>query len=200
LKDVLFKEIQPYFEKFICFFEEIIHNLEINLPNTTNSNVTLSTQASTTSSSPSIVSTQHNLSAVEAHKEWTLTSNSMYIHFMRNNKRAYLNMVNEVAKLIGISNKLYSFTIQQLAALYLKSHNWFYATLRNTLLIKLNEIHHNDLINTIVMSGSGDTLGESIFKFGLIINTCLKEKRMDSKRAKELETIMESKKFEKIIP
>lgn len=48
--------------------------------------------------------------------------------------------------------------------------------------------------------GHNDVQMDNVFKFASIVNMCLKERRIDTKRAKELETIMESKKFEKILP
>jgi hypothetical protein len=61
-------------------------------------------------------------------------------------------------------------------------------------------MHNHEIFNSIVSSGSGDVNSENLFKFASIINNCLKEKKIENKRAKELESIMESKKFEKIIP
>ena len=64
----------------------------------------------------------------------------------------------------------------------------------------MSEVHNHETLNSIVTSGSGDTQGENVFKFATLINSCLKEKKLESKRAKELETIMEWKKFDRILP
>ena len=132
-------------------------------------------------------------------RENLLLNNTAFTVVLKGNKRLGA-VVNEIIKLIGNSQKLYTHTISALSKLYLKTHNWFYSTLRSQLLFKLNELHNNELVNSIVTNGPSDVQNESVFKFASIINLCLKEKRIDTKRAKELETIMESKKFEKIIP
>ena len=84
-----------------------------------------------------------------------------------------------------------------MTSLYLKTQNWFYSTLRSQLLVKCTESFNHDILNSIV--SAGDSQSENVQKFSAIINLCLKEKKIDSKRAKELEAIIESKKFEKII-
>lgn len=117
---------------------------------------------------------------------------------LKSNKKIQL-IINDIFKLIGNNNKLYQSTLSKLTALFIKSRNWFYSTLRNQLLVKLNELHNHDLISSIVTNGPGDTQNENIYKFGSIINMCLKEKRIDAKRGKELEAIIDSKKFDKII-
>ena len=132
-------------------------------------------------------------------RENLLLNNTAFTVVLKGNKRLGA-VVNEIIKLIGNSQKLYTHTISALSRLYLKTHNWFYSTMRSQLLFKLNELHNNELVNSIVTNGPSDVQNESVFKFASIINLCLKEKKIDTKRAKELETIMESKKFEKIIP
>lgn len=61
-------------------------------------------------------------------------------------------------------------------------------------------MHNHDTLNSIVTNGHGDIQGENLLKFATLINSCLKEKKIETKRAKELETIMEWKKFDKILP
>ena len=132
-------------------------------------------------------------------RESLLLTSTCYTSFFKTNKR-HLQFVSDIAKLIGTSNKLYQFTVSTLWSLYLKTRNWFYSTMRTQLLIKLNEMHHHDILNSIVTSGHGDTQGENILKFATLIHSCLKERKLETKRAKELEAIIEWKKFEKILP
>ena len=61
-------------------------------------------------------------------------------------------------------------------------------------------MHNHDTLNSIVTNVHGDIQGENLLKFATLINSCLKEKKIETKRAKELETIMEWKKFDKILP
>lgn len=60
-------------------------------------------------------------------------------------------------------------------------------------------MHNNDGLMSIVSGGDSDVTNEMVYKFSSLINACLKEKKIEAKRAKELETIMESKKFDKIL-
>ena len=176
------KELKPYFDKFISYFDEILTSLETSI------------------STPSLASSNlaSNIDAPIV-RESLLLANICYTSFFKTNKK-HSQYVAEIVKLIGTSNKLYQFTINKLLQLYLSTHDWFYATLKNQLIIKMSEVHNHETLNSIVTSGSGDTQGENVFKFATLINSCLKEKKLESKRAKELETIMESKKFDKILP
>jgi hypothetical protein len=179
---VFVKELQPLFEKITTYFDDLVTNSDLN---------------ATSLAPPSI-----NLSNIDSAiiKENLLVNNTAYIGMLKGNKKlsAY---IADIIKLIGNNNKLYQYTINTLSRMFLKNYNWFYATLRSQLLFKLNETHtNNELISGIVSDGKNDVQSENVFKFASIINMCLKEKRIDTKKAKELETIMESKKFEKIIP
>lgn len=171
----------PLFDKITTYFEETLTSYEM-----TGSNLSTPT---TNSSNVDVAIIRENL----------LLNSTAYTSILKANKKLSL-LVNDIVKLIGNNHKLYQYTISTLSKLYLKNHNWFYSTLRSQLLFKLNDSHNSDLLSGIVTSGHGDKENENIHKFTLIINMCLKEKRIDTKRAKELETIMESKKFEKIIP
>jgi hypothetical protein len=178
LKDTFLKEIKPSFEKFLTYFDEYFNSFEI---------------IHTTLSQPS-----SNIEAPIIRESLLLTS-TCYTNFFKANNR-HKQFVSEIAKLIGTSNKLYQFTINHLSTLYLNTHNCFYSTLRSQLLIQLNSMHNHDTLNSIVTNGHGDIQGENLLKFATLINSCLKEKKIETKRAKELETIMEWKKFDKILP
>jgi hypothetical protein len=169
--DVFVKELQPIFEKITLYLDELLTTFELNI----------------FSSAP-----HANIDAAIIRDNLLLT-NTAYTAMLKGNKKL-AGLINDVIKLIGSSHKLYSQCLSALSKIYLKTHNWFYSTMRSQLLIKLHEVHNHELINSI------DKQNDTIFKFSSIINLCLKEKRIDTKRAKELETIMESKKFEKIIP
>ena len=132
-------------------------------------------------------------------RESLLLTSTCYTSFFKTNNR-HKQFVSEIAKLIGTSHKLYQFTISHLSSLYLKTHDCFYSTLRSQLLIQLNSMHNHDTLNSIVTQGQGDIQGENLLKFAMLVNSCLKEKKLETKRAKELETIMEWKKFDKILP
>ena len=171
----------PLFEKITNYFEETLTSYEM-----IGSNMSTPT---TNASNVDVAIIRENL----------LLNSTAYTSILKANKKLS-PLVNDIVKLIGNNHKLYQYTISTLSKLYLKNHNWFYSTLRSQLLFKLNDAHNSDLLSSIVTNGHGDKENENIHKFTLIINSCLKEKRIDTKRAKELETIMESKKFEKIIP
>lgn len=132
-------------------------------------------------------------------KESLLLTSTVFTCFFKTNKK-HLPIVNEICKLIGNSHKLYQFTISTLTTLYLRTHDWFYSTLKSQIVAKLNEMYNHDNLINLINNGINDAQVEMILKFGNLINSCLREKKLESKRAKELETIMESKKFEKIFP
>lgn len=181
--NVFYKELKPHFDKFLQYFDELItNNFEIACT-IVNSFASL------------------NVSNIDSPliKDSLLLVNTAHSNFFRLNKR-HATHVNDIVKLIGTSNKLYQYTINLLHTKYLKEHNWFYSTLKSQILIKINELHNHDVAHSIVTSGASDVNGENLNKFASIINSCLKEKKIETKRAKELEAIMESKKFEKIIP
>lgn len=177
-KDIFVKELQPIFEKIMTYFDELICNYDITIA-TTNASVT-------------------NIDSTIIRENLLLTTTA-YTSILKGNKKLS-GFVSEIIKLIGSSQKLYQNCIATLSKMYLKNHNWFFSTLRSQLLFKLNDTNNQDLMSSLVTNGHSDAQSENIFKFSSIINSCLKEKRIDTKRAKELETIMESKKFEKILP
>ena len=182
---VFLKELQPHFEKFIGYFDELIGNVDLSL-------------------GPLMHTVCLSCSNIEiANKDNLLQSNNVYVNFFKTHKR-YQTHVNEICRLIGANHKLYEFTVNKLASLYMKGRDWFFSTLRMHLVIRLSEMHHHDALQVIVHNASnsshGDSTGEMVLKFCNLISTCLKEKSLGTKRAKELEHIMESKKFDKIIP
>jgi hypothetical protein len=179
--DVFLKELQPLFDKFTTYFDETITNFELNAIQPTISN-----QHSTINLDLPIL------------KENLLLNSMLYTGFFKTFKR-HIACINDICKLIGSNRKLYEYTITSLTSLYIKTHDWFYSTLKSQLLIKLSEMHNNEALMNIVTGSTGDATGEMVFKFSNLINLCLKERKIEAKRAKELETIMESKKFEKIL-
>ena len=186
---MFYKELQSLFEKFTTYFDETISNLELN--------ATPAAAPTSTSLTSTSASAQINIESAII-RDNLLLANTAHSSLLKANKRI-ASITSDIIKLIGNNQKLYQSTLNKLSSLYLKTRNWFYSTLRSQLLVKLNELLNNDLIQSIVTSGTGDTQNENIYKFATIINMCLKEKRIDTKRAKELETIMDSKKFEHII-
>lgn len=177
--EVFYKELQPLFDKFTNYFDEIMTSFEMISP--------------PAASTPA----QINIEAAIIRDNLLLT-NTVHSTVLKANKRIS-QITSDIFKLIGNNSKLYHSTLNKLTQLYLKTRNWFYSTLRSQLSIKLNELHNHDLINSIVTTGPGDTQNENVYKFASLINMCLKEKRIDTKRAKEIETIIDSKKFDKII-
>lgn len=185
LKDTFLKELQPHFDKFTAYFDDIITNVDLNV--------------------------SHQITQLPLNLELAILRESLLLNstlspwFFKTHKRHQM-AVSEICKLIGTSHRLYEATVSSLTALYAKTHDWFYSTLKSQLLLKLAEMHNNDslmhlIVGTVAESGSGgDVTNEMVYKFSGLINSCLKEKKIEAKRAKELETIMESKKFEKILP
>ncbi len=180
--DLFQKELKPHCDKFINYFEEIINNFES----------CFTTNVLAHSSHPTFNLDQAVL------RENLLLANTAYSSFFRLNKR-YVTYVNEIVKLIGTSKKLYESAVKLLSVSFLKTHDWFYSTLRSQIILKISETSHHDILSSVIACENGDTSPELIYKFGSIINTFLKEKKIEPKRAKELEAIMESKKFEKIL-
>lgn len=97
--------------------------------------------------------------------------------------------VNDIAKMIGNNGKLYFNTVNYLSKLFLKTKNSYYASIRSLLLMKLHDVDVIDLESS-----------ENIYKFTWTLNACLKERKIDFKKLKELEAIFDSKTFEKILP
>lgn len=90
--------------------------------------------------------------------------------------------------MIGSSGKLYFSAINHSLKLYLATKNWNYASIRSLLLMKLHDIEIIDLNSS-----------ENIYKFTWALNACIKDRKIDSKKSKELESIVDSKKFDKIL-
>lgn len=175
------KELQPLFEKITTYFDDLVSNFELN----------------TTPLASSTISLANIDSAII--KENLLINSTAYTNMLKGNKKLSA-LITDIVKLIGNNAKLYQYLLSNLSKMFLKNYNWFYATLRSQLLFKLNEANNQDLVSGIMSGGHNDVQMDNVFKFASIVNMCLKERRIDTKRAKELETIMESKKFEKILP
>lgn len=172
-------ELQPLFDKFTQYFDEIL----------------ISSDLSTSGISIFSALNPANID-MPILKENLLLSNTVYSYFFKTNKK-HIPIVNEICKLIGNSPALYQLTVKTLTELFIKTHNWLYATLKSLIINKFHEtLSHENLINLI---GNSDMPTELILKFGNLIHVCLKERKIEAKRAKELEMIMESKKFEKIL-
>ncbi|CAF0982652.1 unnamed protein product [Brachionus calyciflorus] len=179
--DFFMRELQPLFEKFTNYFDEILTYSDLQIPSSNHFFLPLNTS---------------NID-VPILKENLMVSNTIYTYLFKTNKR-HMTYVNEICKLIGNNTTLYQFTLKALTDLYLKTHDWFYSTLKSFIVNKYYEsLSHENLLNLI---GTSDAQTEMILKFGNLLHLCLKEKKIEAKRAKELETIMESKKFEKIFP
>ena len=143
-------------------------------------------------------------------KESLLVTNTTYTHLIRVHKRHLVGLVTDVAKLIGSNNaKLYRLCVGHLLSKYLKTHDWFYSTFKTMLSTKLTEpdgptsttaaITPAILLETLDGGGAGGVeCATSLHKFACIMNACLKEKKIDAKKAKELEAIMDSKHYERI--
>ena len=97
--------------------------------------------------------------------------------------------INDIVKMIGNNGKLYFNAVNYSLKLFLNTKNWNYASIRSLLLLKLHDVDVIDLSSS-----------ENIYKFTWALNACLKERRIDTKRSKELEAIIDSKKFDKILP
>ena len=151
-------------------------------------------------------------------KESLMLANTAYTHVLRVHKRHLLAHVADIAKVIGSgfgNAKLYRLCVGHLLNKYLKTHDWFYPTLKCMLASKLNETETAAVVATSATTTGAVSLtpftsgmlletpddGECallLHKFTSVINACLKEKKMEVKRAKELETVMDSKSFKRI--
>lgn len=173
-------ELHPLFDKFTQYFDEILTSSDLNSPGI-----------------PFFSALNHLNIDLPILKDNLLLSNTVYTYLFKSNKK-HVPIVNEICKLIGNSSSLYQLTVKTLTELFVKSHNWFYATLKSLIVNKFHEsLSHENLLNLI---GTADMPTELILKFGNLVHMCLKERKIEAKRAKELEAIMESKKFEKILP
>lgn len=127
------KELQPLFDKFTNYFDEILTYSDLHVPSSTH-NFAL------------------NASNIDMPilKENLLVSNTVYTLIFKTNKR-HMAFVNEICKLVGNSSTLYQFTIKTLIDFYLKTHDWFYSTLKSLIVYKFHETlsHENLLENTI---------------------------------------------------
>lgn len=206
--DVFLKELQPHLDKFTSYLDETI-TTGIDLTQPVGSvAVTPSSHHHPhhahhhhTPSSSSLINLE-----LPILKESLLLNTTLYPWFFKTHKR-HQSAIGEICKLIGTSHRLYEFTVSSLSSLYARTHDWFYSTLKSQILIKLAEMHNNETLMAIVgavatgeQSSSDAAQCEMVFKFSSLINACLREKKIEAKRAKELETIMESKKFDKILP
>lgn len=100
--------------------------------------------------------------------------------------KRHSNYINEIVRMIGYNGKLYNQTVNYLIKLFMSTNNWFYASIRSLLLIKLTDVDDT-------------SSSENIYKFTWSLNACIKERKIDTKRIKELEAIVDAKKFDKIL-
>ncbi len=178
------KELKPHFEKYVAYFDETLTSFDL-----------------------SAASLMHTVSISYlnidvANKDNLFLTNNLHFNLMKHHHKRHLVHVNEICKLIGTNHILYEFTMETLSILYSQTRNWFYSTLRAQIIARLSEIHSHEVFQTILHKSShhSDSLTEMILKYSSLISVCLKEKVLGTKRAKELETIVESKKFNKILP
>jgi hypothetical protein len=184
--DVFIKELQPHFDKFVSYLDEVVSSADMSL-------------------APLMHTTTLGFSNVDlASKEHLLLANNTHVNFVKTHKR-HQPWLGDVCRLVGTSHRLYELCVSTLTQQFVSTHNWFYATLRIHLLGKLCEMHNHETVQGIAVATAASTsasesTSEMVFKFCTVIASCLKERTLGTKRAKELEHIMESKKFEKIIP
>ncbi len=97
--------------------------------------------------------------------------------------------INDIVKMIGNNGKLYFNAVNYSLKLFLSTKNWNYASIRSQLTLKLHDVDVIDLNSS-----------ENIYKFTWSLTACIKDRKIESKKIKELESIVDSKKFDKILP
>ncbi len=91
--------------------------------------------------------------------------------------------------MIGNNGKLYFNAVNYSLKLFLSTKNWYYASIRSQLTLKLHDVDAID-----------QNSSENINKFTWSLTVCIKYRKIESKKIKEWESIVDSKKFDKILP
>ena len=161
--DLYYQELNPLFDKCLQYFDEQLLNVEI-------------TQKS---------SNQNNKSAESTTDLGGFFSDKITaLKFKRQS-----SYINDIVKMIGTNGKLYFNAVNYSLKLFLSTKNWYYASIRSLLLMKLHDVDVIDLNSS-----------ENIYKFTWSLNACIKDRKIETKKIKELESIVDSKKFDKILP
>lgn len=89
-------------------------------------------------------------------------------------------VVQKLTNMIGKSVKLYDMVLQFLRTLFLRTRNMHYCTLRAELLMSLHDQEVNDICAV-----------DPCHKFTWCVDACIREKFVDSKRARELQGFLD---------
>lgn len=116
-------------------------------------------------------------------KENTLFSheNSTSVFFSLSPKgRRQGEVVQKLTNMVGKSVRLYDMVLQFLRTLFLRTRNMHYCTLRAELLMSLHDQEINDICAV-----------DPCHKFTWCVDACIREKFVDSKRARELQGFLD---------
>lgn len=116
-------------------------------------------------------------------KENTLFSheNATSTFFLHSPKlRRQGEVVQKLTHMVGKSVKLYDMVLQFLRTLFLRTRNMHYCTLRAELLMSLHDQEVNDICAV-----------DPCHKFTWCVDACIREKFVDSKRARELQGFLD---------
>ncbi|XP_060590262.1 negative elongation factor B-like [Ruditapes philippinarum] len=116
-------------------------------------------------------------------KENTLFSheNSLSTFFLMSPKaRRQGEVVQKLTHMVGKSVRLYDMVLQFLRTLFLRTRNMHYCTLRAELLMSLHDQEVNDICAV-----------DPCHKFTWCVDACIREKFVDSKRARELQGFLD---------
>lgn len=89
-------------------------------------------------------------------------------------------VVQTLTNMVGKSVKLYDMVLQFLRTLFLRTRNMHYCTLRAELLMSLHDQEVNDICAV-----------DPCHKFTWCVDACIREKFVDSKRARELQGFLD---------
>lgn len=89
-------------------------------------------------------------------------------------------VVQKLAHMIGSNVKLYDMVLQFLRTLFLRTHNVHYCSLRAELLMSLHDLEIQDIIAV-----------DPCHKFAWCLDACIREKNVDIKRSRELQTFLD---------
>ena len=90
-------------------------------------------------------------------------------------------VVQQLTKMVGKNVKLYDMVLQFLRTLFLRTRNMHYCTLRAEMLMTLHDLEVHEICSV-----------DPCHKFTWCLDACIRERFIDSKRAKELQGFLDS--------
>jgi len=113
--------------------------------------------------------------------QFTLETNQPVFFLTPPKTRRQEEVVQQLAKMIGRNVRLYDMVLQFLRTLFMRTRNVHYCTLRAELLMALHDSEVQEISSV-----------DPCHKFTWCLDACLRDRHVDSKRARELHGFLDS--------